>query len=114
VSHRRIAVVVFISALIVDFWCGWGFAYAQDIPLWRGLYNALANAVTLGGDVAPSTPGGYITNAIECFTVIPLFAASLSFFTSGLAELHIRRSETRMRKHITEQCGTDTAPDRLQ
>lgn len=110
-NHRSIAGYVFVAALIVDFFCGLGFSVAQSIPLWHGLYNALANAVTLGGDVAPTTTWGYLTNAIECFTVIPLFAASLSFFTSGLAAVHIDRSEMRIKKHVEEQCAVQ---DRLQ
>jgi hypothetical protein len=61
--------------------------------------------VTVGGDVAPTTPGGWIVNATECLTVVPLVAASLSLFTSGLTAVHVQRSEQRLRTHITTTTG---------
>lgn len=97
--HHKRALVIIAVALVTDFFCGLGFAVAQAIPLWHGLYNALANAVTLGGDVVPTTTWGYATNAIECFTVVPLFAAALSLFTSGLTSNDVKL-------HINHHFGT--------
>lgn len=98
--HHGYALMVIVVALVTDFFCGLGFAVAQSIPLWHGLYCALANAVTLGGDVSPTTAWGYGTNAIECFTVVPLFAAALSLFTSGLTSIHHQESEQHIKQHI--------------
>lgn len=93
--HHKVAVFTFISVAIGDVVCGLLFAHFQHIPDWHGVYCALANSVTVGGDVSPSTNGGYWVNSIECLFIIPLAAATLSFFTSGLAatEVHNAKQE---------------------
>jgi hypothetical protein len=103
VTHHKIALLVVAAALALDAACGVAYAAAEHITLWLGLYNALANAVTLGGDVPPSNGWGHLVDACECFTVIPLFAATLSLFTSGLTEMHVVRAEHRIRQHIDRQ-----------
>lgn len=102
-THHRIALIVIAAALILDAACGLAFAGFQHIPAWHGLYDALANAVTLGGDVSPATPGAYAVNAVECLLIVPLFAAVFSLFTSGLTAQHVRKSESRIRAHITAE-----------
>jgi hypothetical protein len=99
-SHRRLAAITVAAALALDSVCGCLFAAYQHLPLWHGLYCALANAVTVGGDVAPTTPGGYAVTAAECLLVVPLFAATFSLLTSGLAAVHVRESEERVKKHV--------------
>lgn len=110
-SHHRIALRVIVAALILDAGCGLAFAAFQHIAAWHGLYCGLANAVTLGGDVTPTTPGGYVVNVIECLTVIPLFAATLSFFTSGLTAGHVDRAERRIKAHVTDQLADQGHPE---
>lgn len=83
-KHHRRAIRIIAAALVTDALCGLAYARFERIPAWHGLYCALANAVTLGGDVSPVNIAGYVINTIECTTVIPLFAAALSLFTSGL------------------------------
>lgn len=95
------ALLVIASALALDAACWLLYARFQHLADWHGLYCALANAVTLGGDVSPTTAGGWIVNAAECLTVVPLFAGALSLFTSGLTATHVRDSEKRIREHIT-------------
>jgi hypothetical protein len=103
VSNHRIALLVIAAALVLDAGLGVAYAAAMHISVWLGLYNALANAVTLGGDVAPVGFWAHLVNAGECFTVIPLFAAALSFFTSGLTGLHIQASEGRLKTHLEQR-----------
>jgi hypothetical protein len=103
VKHHHIAFIVICLAVFLDAMCGLVFAHAQSIPLWLGLYCALANAVTVGGTVAPSTHVGYIATAIECGLVVPLFAATFSLFTSALAGIHVRKSEARMKEHVEDR-----------
>lgn len=105
-SSHRWAIATVISALVLDAVMGLLYARFQHLPLWHGMYCALANAVTLGGDVSPTNAGSYVVNTVECFTIVPLFAASLSFFTSGLAGAQVRDSERRIKQHVTEQSGT--------
>lgn len=100
-SHHRIALAVIAAALGLDALFGLLFAAAEHIAVWHGLYCALANAVTVGGDVAPTTPGGYVVNAGECLLVVPLFAATFSLFTSGLTAGHVRRAEVRLKQHVS-------------
>lgn len=102
-SHHRLALLTIAAALVLDAAMGVAYSAAMHIPVALGLYNALANAVTLGGDVAPVGVWAHVVNAIECFTIIPLMAAALSFFTSGLTGLHIQASEGRIKRHLEER-----------
>lgn len=102
---HRAAVRVILVALAADAVCGVLFSFAQRLPLWHGMYVALANAVTFGGDVPPSTPLGYAVNTIECLFVIPLFAATLSLFTSRLTGEHVKQhvqdAKEDIKSHVT-------------
>ena len=98
--HHRRALLIVAVALVADAVCGWLYGVHEHIGVARGLYNALANAVTLGGDAAPVNGWGYAVNTVECLTVIPLFAATLSLFTSGLTSTHVRASERRVKAHL--------------
>jgi NhaP-type Na+/H+ or K+/H+ antiporter len=100
-AHRT-ALIVITAALALDALLGLAYSAAQHIPVWHGLYCALANAVTLGGDVSPTTPAGYWVNAAECVLVVPLFAATFSLFTSGLTATHIGDSEARIKRHLLD------------
>ena len=112
-SHHRIALIVIAAAMVLDTACGLAFAAVQHIPAWHGLYDALANAVTLGGDVSPTTPGGYVVNTIECLSVVPLFVATFSLFTSGLTAGHVDRSERRIKAHISQQGHSPESCERV-
>lgn len=90
-SHHRIAVLTVAAALALDVILGALYSVVTPgLPLWHGLYCALANAVTDGGDITPVNGAGYAIQAAEYATVVPLFAATISFFTSGLSAAHVR------------------------
>jgi hypothetical protein len=93
--HHAYAAVTIAVALTLDAVLGILFAGAEHIPAWHGLYCGITNAVTVGCDIGPRTAAGYVINAVECLTVVPLFAATFSLFTSGLAayETHRARDE---------------------
>lgn len=99
-SHHRLALLTIITALVLDAAMGVAYAAAMHIGVWDGLYNSLANAVTLGGDVAPVGVWAHVINSLECISVVPLFAATFSLFTSGLTATHVRRSESRIKRHL--------------
>lgn len=105
-SHHRIALLVIAAAAVLD--AALGLAYAAvtpHLPWWHGLYCALANAVTVGGDVAPANGAGYAITAAECLLVVPLFAAAFSLFTSGLTAVHVRGAEGRIKRHVETWLG---------
>jgi hypothetical protein len=91
VGHRTLSLIVIAVTLALDVTCGVVFAAAEHIAVWHGIYCALANAETFGGDVSPTTPLGYAVNFTECLLLIPLSGAVLSLATSGLTERHVRR-----------------------
>jgi len=113
VSRHGAALQVVTAAVALDVILGALYSLATPgLPLWHGLYCALANAVTVGGDVTPASGAGYVIQAAECSLVVPLFAATFSLFTSGLtsqdvhgrlaaAEKRIKdHTEARLRHHL--------------
>lgn len=100
VHHRR-ALAVITAAVILDAALGALYSLVTPgLPLWHGLYCALANAVTVGGDVSPVNGRGYAVQAAECSLVVPLFAATLSLFTSGLTGAGVAEAEARIKRHV--------------
>lgn len=92
-THKPALVVVAIAGTL-DVIAGLVFAAVEHLPVLMGLYWAVATATTVGyGDVIPRTVAGRITAVVVMLTVVPLFAATFSLFTSGL-------TSTRVRKHI--------------
>jgi hypothetical protein len=104
VTHRGWAAATIAAAVTLDILLGLAFAWVTPgLPWWHGLYCSLANAVTVGGDVPPANRAGYAITAVECLTVVPLFAASISLFTSYLASTHVQAAEDRMTAHVTAE-----------
>jgi hypothetical protein len=87
--HHKRAVYVLACTLVLDAVLGSLYAVFDRISLPHGLYCAVGTATTVGCDVAPRTPGGYVTSAVMMLTVVPLFASVFSFFTTGLTADHI-------------------------
>jgi hypothetical protein len=103
VTHHRRALVVIAAAVVLDAVLGLLFAAAEHVPPAHGLYCGLANAVTVGCDIAPRSVAGYVVSALECALVVPLFAATFSLFTSGLTSTHVAASEKRIKEHFEER-----------
>jgi hypothetical protein len=103
VTHHRRALAVVLLALAADAVCGWLYGSYEHIGRLHGLYCGLANGVTVGCDVGPQHQAGYVVDAIECALVVPLFAAAISLFTSGLTSGHVAASEGRMKAHLEER-----------
>ena len=101
------ALKTILISLVLDVLAGVWFGAVEHIPVWHGIYDELANAVTMGGDVQPQYPMGYIVNIFVCLTVIPLFGASISLFTTNLIGQHVQRSEDRIKKN-SEDLHNDT------
>lgn len=91
--HHRLAVMVALSALVAAAFLGLGFAHAEHLPWWQGVYCGVADAATVGGNVQPTRPLGYLWSGLACVLAVPLWTASFSLFTSGLVALEARRRE---------------------
>lgn len=102
-KHQHIALVVVGVALVLDAALGVAYGLAEHIGAWHGLYCALATAVTVGGDVSPANVTGYVLMAVVCATVVPLFGASFSLFTSALSSVHLKPVHARLRQLTGEE-----------
>jgi hypothetical protein len=106
-TRRKLELLVITSALALDAVFGWLYGIAEHLPIWHSMYVALANAVTLGGDVSPVNGYGYLLNTLECVLVVPLFAATFSLFTTVLTtadvKAHINRKHEELKDHITKE-----------
>lgn len=100
-KHHSIAAFTVLSAAVLDTVAGAAFSAAEHISLGNGLYWAVATATTVGyGDIIPRTTAGHVIAVLVMLTVIPLFAATFSLFTSGLTSINVSNSEERIKRHI--------------
>lgn len=107
-KHHHIALVTIAGSLITAVILGLAYsAVTPGLPWWHGVYCALANAVTDGGDVQPVNKPGYAIQSAEFLTVVPLFVASFSLFTSAMSAVNQRASESRIKRHIELHSGTE-------
>ena len=95
-SHHQIALITIAAAVVLDVVCGLIYGTAEHTGAWLGLYCAEGNAVTEGACTSPHTLAGHVINAVEWITIVPLFAATFSLFTSGLSAIHIRGIHRRL------------------
>jgi voltage-gated potassium channel len=103
VSHHKLALLTITVSAVLDVLGGFAFAAAEHISNGLGIYWAVTTATTSGyGDVVPHTAAGHIIAVAVMITVIPLFSATFSLFTSGLAAIHIRRSHEALKQHVTD------------
>jgi voltage-gated potassium channel len=112
VHHRRAFTVIAVAA-VLDAGLGLAFAAADHVSPGDGLYWAVTTATTVGyGDVVPRGGTAHLIAIGVMLTVIPLFGAAFSLFTSGLAsqDIHSRlaaaeqrikdHTEARLRHHL--------------
>lgn len=98
------ALITIAAAALLDVVAGIVFALAEHIATASGLYWAVTTATTVGyGDVIPHNSSGRIIAIVVMLTVIPLFGATFSLFTSGLTGAHVRLSERALKAHIEER-----------
>lgn len=102
-NHHARALVVIGAAAVLDCGLGLWFAAAERIPAPDGLYWAVTTATTVGyGDISPHGRAGHLIAVAVMLTVVPLFAAAFSLFTSGLTAGHVRAAEHRIKKHVEQ------------
>jgi hypothetical protein len=71
----------------------------QSDPL--GLYWAEAEATTVGSEIVPHTVAGHWIKVIVGISVVPLFAATFSIFTTALTATHVHTVGQEIKNHVT-------------
>lgn len=104
-SHHRRALAVICAAALLDLALGTAFGAADRIGTGNGLYFATSIATTAGN--SPYYPHGWLAYTLAVtmhVTVIPLWLAAFSLFTSGLTGSEVRDSmqgtEKRIKEHV--------------
>ena len=96
VHHRR-ALWVILVAGVLDLALGAVFGHADRIGFWNGLYFSTSVATTSGN--SPYYPHGwpaYLLAVAMHLTMIPLWLAAFSLFTSGLTSDHLHPVHSRL------------------
>ncbi|HEY2088619.1 MAG TPA: hypothetical protein VGH54_21690 [Mycobacterium sp.] len=88
-AHHKRALYALTITLLLDVILGVLYGQADRIPVAHGLYCALGTATTVGCDTGPATTAAYALSALMMLTVVPLFGAVFSFFTTGLTADHL-------------------------
>lgn len=104
VKRQRGAAYVIVIAITLDIVLGLLFAREEHILWYQGLYWAEGEATTVGNALySATTPGAQIIKAIVGVTVIPLFAATFSIFTTALTATHVHKVESSLKQHVTNE-----------
>lgn len=104
-AHHRRALAVIAVAAVLDLALGAAFGAADRIGTWNGLYFSTSVATTSGN--SPYYPHGWLPYTLAVamhVTMIPLWLAAFSLFTSGLTGSQVRDSmqdtEARIKDHV--------------
>lgn len=87
--HHRRALVILGFTVLLDVIFGILYGLDDHIGIWHGLYCATGTATSLGCDVLPADGTAYVLSTLMMLTILPLFAAIFSLFTSGLVASHV-------------------------
>lgn len=102
--HHKTALLTIAIATWLDFIAAMLFVIVEHVTILNGIYWAVTTATTVGyGDVTPHTFLGHLLAIFVMLTIVPLFAAAYSIFTSGLTATHVQRSEKRIKAHIEDR-----------
>lgn len=99
--NRRFAYLTILSAACLDLAAGIWFAAVEHVSVGNGLYWAVTTATTVGyGDVTPRHALGKVIAVLVMLTVIPLFAATFSLFTTLMTANHVSRETGNLRRRL--------------
>jgi voltage-gated potassium channel len=107
-AAHRAALTVISAAAVLDVLLGVAFGFAGHVSTWDGLYFATTTSTTVGyGDIAPHGWLPHLIAVALMIIAIPLFGASFSLFTAGLAaakvRLRLRDTEKNIKAHLEER-----------
>lgn len=98
-AHHKGAIATITAAALLDVGLGAWFGIADHIGIPDGLFFATTTATTVGyGDLVAHGWLPHLLAVAMQITVIPLFAATFSLFTSGLAD--VSGAEDRIKRHV--------------
>lgn len=100
--HHKRAFQVLLATVALDAVFGLLYALADHVHPLHGMYCAIGTATTVGCDVPPANGPAYVLSTVMMLTVVPLFAAVFSFFTSGLTADHVDAKTDRQTAEIKE------------
>lgn len=105
VHHKR-AFRVLVITVILDVFLGALVAVADHVPVWHGVYCAVGTATTVGCDLSPKSGWSYALFTVMMLTIVPLFTAIFSFFTTGLTSDHVenvtQRQTAELKEHLSD------------
>jgi hypothetical protein len=87
--HHKRAIGVLAVTAVLDVILGTLYGIDDHIGVWHGLYCATGTATSLGCDVLPADGAGYVLSFLMMLTILPLFTAIFSLFTTGLMASHV-------------------------
>lgn len=102
VKRQRGARYTVLVAIVLDVTAGFLFAHYERISVVHGLYWAEEEATTVGSGYLPVTGAGQLIKALVGVTIIPLFAATFSIFTTALTATHVHKVERDIKKRVEE------------
>jgi hypothetical protein len=112
--HHKRALGVLGVTVVLDVILGILYGIDDHIGIWHGLYCATGTATSLGCDVLPADGAGYVLSFLMMMTILPLFSAIFSLFTTGLMTNHVdaktEQQTTALKGHVdakTEQQTTE-------
>src|SRR5579863_5173523 len=99
--NRKFAYLTIALAGCLDLLAGIWFAAAEHISDGNGLYWAVTTATTVGyGDITPHNTVGKWIAVLVMLTVIPLFAATFSLFTTLMTANHVSKEAGALKRRL--------------
>jgi voltage-gated potassium channel len=99
--NKKFAYFTILAAVGLDVIAALSFAAVEHVSVGDGFYWSVATATTVGyGDVTPHHALGKLIAVIVMLTVIPLFAATFSLFTTILTANHVSREAGHLRRRL--------------
>lgn len=112
VIRHRAALTAIGCAAAMDVLGGIAYGLAEHVAAWQGLYWAVTTATTIGyGDVTPKTGAGQVVAVVVMLTVVPLFGATFSLFTTALVAHEVHDAKREIKKHVDQRLSAAKGDD---
>lgn len=104
-QHKRALRLLGVTVLL-DSVFGILYGMADHIGVLHGLYCSTGTATSVGCDVLPANGPAYVLSFLMMLSILPLFAAVFSFFTTGLTVAHIDVKTDKQTAEIKEHLSS--------
>ena len=112
--HHRRALKVLAVTVVLDVILGVLYGVAEHVHVLHGLYCAIGTATTVGCDIPPDNGPAYVLTVIMMLTVVPLWGATFSYFTSGLTSDHVDAAASGQTAELKEHVDALTSQQTRQ